>query len=51
MNKLYIFSTLLVLLLITGCSTRGTRVYTSSDSPTSYSSSKNAYNSSVDKKL
>lgn len=50
MNKLYIFSTLLVLLLITGCSTRGTRVYTSSDTPTSYSSSKNAYNSSVDKK-
>ncbi|HUH41659.1 MAG TPA: septal ring lytic transglycosylase RlpA family protein [Sulfurimonas sp.] len=50
MDRQHILLTALVIVFITGCSTRGTRAYTSANAPSSYSSDKGAHNSYINKK-
>lgn len=50
MDRQHILLTALVIVFITGCSTRGTRAYTSASAPSSYSSDKGAHNSYINKK-
>ncbi|ABB44359.1 Rare lipoprotein A [Sulfurimonas denitrificans DSM 1251] len=50
MNKIYISLATLVLIFVTGCSSRGTRAYTPPDTQSSYSSDKSVHSSSINKK-
>jgi len=50
MNKKIIFSVALVLLLLSGCSTRGVKVYSNYKTPKNYSNNSSVHSSTMDKK-